>query len=363
MLFKSVVTAALAAAAVAQPLHHQHQHPKRALVVHTVYHTAYSVATAGPSSPEDASKDIPENTSNNIPEDNSEDTSKDISEDTSNKTPDYSPDDSGYDSDGDDSTGSSTGAFGVTFSPYVPGNCKSPEQVADEVSKLSNYSVIRIYGCDCNQVANVLNALAPHQKVFLGVDNPHTVATDIQSLIEGVDGRWDRVHTVSVGNEWVNSHKVEVGQIAGLVESGRSLLSADGYTGPVVSVDTFIAIINNPELCGVGDYTAANAHAFYDKTITAAGAGAWLKRTYSQLGQTCNRETIITESGWPSQGTANGLAVPGHDQQQVAIKSIVDECGDNVLLFSAFNEYWKQDTPYTFGAEKYWGIHQNLLAN
>jgi len=361
MLFKSVGTAALAAAAVAQPLHHQHQHPKRALVVKTVYHTEFrsitiagpsssefsSLATAGPSSPE------------YIPEDSPEDNS----EDTSNKTPDYSPDDSDDEIDDDDSTGSSSGLLGITYSPYTTGDCKSRGQVASEISKLSNYRVIRIYGSDCNQVDNVLSALAPHQKVFLGVDNPHTVETDIKALISGVAGRWGRVHTVAVGNEWVNSNQVPAGQITGLVESARSILNAHGYTGPVVNVDTFIAILNNRELQGVGDYTCANGHSFYDPTITAANAGDWVKKTYLQLVQTCGRKTLISESGWPSKGLANGLAQPGHQQQQVAIKSIADACGDKVIFFSAFDELWKQDTPYTFGAEKYWGIHENLLAN
>lgn len=299
----------------------------------TVTHTeTHPVATAGPSNPEY----IPEDSSKDIPEDSSED--------------------SDDDSDDDDSTGSFTRASGITYSPYTPGPCKTAEKVAAEISQLSTYSIIRIYGADCNQVGNVLNSLAPGQKVFLGVDNPQTVESDIQSLISQVASRWHLVHTVSIGNEWVNSGRAQVGDIAGLVELGRSLLSGAGYNGPVVSVDTFISILNNPVLCGVGDYTAANAHAFYDKYVTAEGAGAWVKDIHLKLVQKCGRKTIITESGWPSQGIANNRAVPGHYQQQVAIKSIVAECGKDVFLFSAFDEDWKQNTAQTFEAEQHWGV-------
>ena len=47
----------------------------------------------------------------------------------------------------------------------------------------------------------------------------------------------------------VNAGSATPSQIKAYVEEGRKALKAAGYTGPVVSVDTFIAVINNPDLC------------------------------------------------------------------------------------------------------------------
>jgi exo-beta-1,3-glucanase (GH17 family) len=61
-----------------------------------------------------------------------------------------------------------------------------------------------------------------------------------------------------------------------------------------VAVDTFIAILNNPTLCQAGDYVAANAHAFFDASISASGAGAWAAEQASKLKSLCGKDVLIT---------------------------------------------------------------------
>jgi exo-beta-1,3-glucanase (GH17 family) len=58
------------------------------------------------------------------------------------------------------------------------------------------------------------------------------------------------------------------------------------------------------------------------------------------------------ETGWPTQGGPNGLAVPGVENQKKAIRSILETQGQDLILFTAFNEGWKKDNPNTHGAEK-----------
>ncbi len=61
------------------------------------------------------------------------------------------------------------------------------------------------------------------------------------------NGGWDHVHTVSTSvTKVVNGGQASVSQIGEYVSTAKSALKAAGYTGPVVSVDTFIAIINKP---------------------------------------------------------------------------------------------------------------------
>jgi exo-beta-1,3-glucanase (GH17 family) len=66
-----------------------------------------------------------------------------------------------------------------------------------------------------------------------------------------------------------------------------------GYTGPVVAVDTFIAILNNPSLCDASDYIAANAHAYFDGGVSASGAGAWVAQQASKLSSLCGGKDVL----------------------------------------------------------------------
>ena len=252
-----------------------------------------------------------------------------------------------------------SGSKGITYSPYTDsGMCKSTSEVATDLAKLTEFGVIRLYGVDCDQVANVLQAKTANQKLFLGIYYVDQIEAGVQTMASAISsyGSWNDVYTVSIGNELVNSGAATPAQIGGYVSAGRSALTAAGYSGPVVSVDTFIAVINNPELCKYSDYMAVNAHAFFDAHTVAADAGPWVLHQIQRVWTTCGgaKDVMISESGWPSKGEACGVAIPSAENQAVAIASIKHTCGADVLLYTAFNDYWKANGAYN--AEKYWGI-------
>ena len=63
------------------------------------------------------------------------------------------------------------GSLGITYSPYTKSDgCKSASQIAQDIAKLSNYEVIRLYSTDCSGIENVLSAMGSNQKLFLGVE-------------------------------------------------------------------------------------------------------------------------------------------------------------------------------------------------
>lgn len=248
---------------------------------------------------------------------------------------------------------------GITYSPYnADGTCKTAEQVASDLANMKDYPNIRLYGVDCSQVENVMQAKQENQKLFLGIYFMDQIEQGVQTIKNAVEqyGSWDDVITVSIGNELVNSNQATPAQIGEYVATGRAALQAAGYTGPVVSVDTFIAVINNPELCQYSDYMAVNAHAYFDQYTAAEDSGKWLLQQIQRVWGACNgeKDVLIAESGWPSKGDTYGIAVPSKANQKLAVDSIISVCGSDTFLYNAYNDYWKADG--NLGVEKYWGI-------
>ncbi|KAF8541899.1 glycoside hydrolase superfamily [Trichophaea hybrida] len=255
---------------------------------------------------------------------------------------------------------------GMVYSPYrADRTCKSRAEVAADVEKLKNFSPLRLYGVDCNQIQNVIAAGKPYGiQVFAGIWDVDKADAELETLIEAVGNDWDSVHTVAVGNEVVNFGRMDATRFASIINQSRKRLREPsvGYNGPVVGVDTFVAILSNPAICEASDFVAANCHPFFDGNIAAEGSGQFLENMKKEMAKKCgNKQVIITESGWPTRGSPNGKAVPGVVEQKAAIKSIVDTQNNDVILFTAFDDPWKQDTPHTFGTEQFWGIQDKSL--
>ena len=249
----------------------------------------------------------------------------------------------------------------ISYSPYNADNtCKSAQQVAQDFQSMpDSHQVVRLYGTDCNQVANVLAAgKAKGIQLFVGIFDITQVASSVQTISSAINGDWSVINTVSVGNELVNNGAASVSQVVGAVNQARDALRKAGYNGPVVTVDTMVAMAANIELCTASDYCAINCHAFFDGKVEASGAGpfvlSWAQKISAAAG---GKTTVITETGWPSKGSTNGAAVPGTAQQQQAIQSLRSTFSNNIILFNAFNDLWKKNSASQFDAEQYWGIY------
>lgn len=255
--------------------------------------------------------------------------------------------------------------YGLAYSPYnADGSCKNQDQVHADFGAFSGYGFIRSYGVDCDQVNTMLNAaLAKGMTMVAGIYDIADVASETQTLIDAAKNNWNSIDTVVVGNEAVTNGMAAVDQVVSAVDQARSMLQAAGYNGKVVTVDTSAQIIDNPQLCQVSDFAAANCHAFFNADLTADQAGSYVKDQAQRVSNACNgKQTMITESGWPTAGDTNGMAVPSEQNQRIAIESLRSAFSDNLILFSAFNDAWKQNNPSTFNAEQFWGIYGNAPA-
>ncbi|MCJ1312164.1 hypothetical protein MMC25_005838 [Agyrium rufum] len=247
---------------------------------------------------------------------------------------------------------------GVTYSPYNSDQtCKTQSQVAQDVAMLTGYDVIRLYGTDCDQVANVVSALSgTSTRIVAGLFDLNSVADEVSTLSDAVDGNWDIIHTVSVGNEAV-SKGASVGQVTGAVSQARSALRTAGFKGPVVTVDTCMVVLANIALCEASDYCAMNCHPFFDPNTSASGAGDFVLDYVQKVSSAAGgKMTVVTETGWPHKGDPNGDAVPSPENQQTAISSLQSAFSSNMILFSTFDRPWAADFQGSYNAEKFWGF-------
>ncbi|AET40504.1 uncharacterized protein Ecym_6110 [Eremothecium cymbalariae DBVPG len=248
-------------------------------------------------------------------------------------------------------------AKGISYSPYQRnGACKPRWQVKSDIRKLSGFDILRIYDPDCDVVSNLLSAMATHQKLLLGIYNVDRIAESIGIVDKALRGDFSKIYAVSVGNELVNDGKVSPAQIKTALDTARALLGSIGYTGPVVSVDTLVAVEAHKDLCGLSDFIAVNVHPFWDGHVDPYNCGTWLQKQVENLVESCGngKPILITETGWPTSGAPFGSNMPNKVNQDICIDSILTTIGQQVLLFTMYNDYWK--SPGSYGVEQFWGI-------
>ncbi|EUC41643.1 glycoside hydrolase family 17 protein, partial [Bipolaris oryzae ATCC 44560] len=258
--------------------------------------------------------------------------------------------------------------MGITWDVYTGASeCKSEAEIASEFSRMKDFKMIRLYGMDCNQISlGIQNALKNGQKLMGGAyldagGSGEDVSEVIQAYKNAIDqhagGNWEVIQLFTVENERVNEGRMNAAQVVDAIGRARTQLRQLGYSGPVGAVETAPATINNPSICEASDVVMVNIHAFFDQHTHAADAGPFVKNQVRMVQSTCNnKRVVVTESGWPRQGSPNGEAIPSAENQRIALQSIRESFSGDMFLFSAFDSSWKVNTASTFNAERFWGV-------
>ena len=129
-------------------------------------------------------------------------------------------------------------------------------------------------------------------KLLAGVYDPSSVQSETQTLISQVDGRWSSLTGVSILNEAVDTGTVSASQAVQLTQQAQALLQSAGFSGPVFNVDTFSAILRNPELCNAGDVVGANCHAYF-AGVAASDAGSYVKQQQEAVAAACSGKQVL----------------------------------------------------------------------
>lgn len=253
------------------------------------------------------------------------------------------------------------GLYGLSFTPYAPnGACMSQDEVTKNLQhiKKMGFKSVRVYSTDCNSLEHIGSACKQlDMEMIVGVYIDSSGISGAQEQVQAISrwAQWSMVKLIVVGNEAISSGYSSATELASFISSARQTFRDAGYSGNVTTSE-HIAIWQQygvSTLCSHVDIVGANIHPFFNPQTTPAQAGMFARSEYNDLESICNKPVLNLETGWPNAGDANGLAVPGFDEQKIAIITIAKAIGPSSVFFSYSDDPWKNPGP--FNVEQHWG--------
>ena len=248
---------------------------------------------------------------------------------------------------------------GLSFSPYTegqgPGTVVSEAQIRERLAVIEPYTRwIRTFSCTDGH--ELIPAIAREKglKTLVGVwlddDREHN-ELELENAIRVA--REGHVDILGVGNEVLLRGDLSEDELLDYIHRAKEALPdiEVGY------VDAYFEFAVHPRITEACDVILANCYPFWEG-CPAEHALLYMKEMYrTAQGAANGKRVIVSETGWPNIGTAEGNAVPSYEN---AIKYFVDTFqwaetdGVEVFYFSSFDEAWKVDAEGDVGA--YWGL-------
>lgn len=252
-----------------------------------------------------------------------------------------------------------TGVHGFCFSPYAddqrPGSALSDVQIQSRLDVIKPYAKwVRTFSCtDGNEMIPKIaheNGLKTMVGAWLG-NNLDDNEKEITNLIDiARDGYADNI---AVGNEVLYRDDLNEEQLISYIDRVKKALPdiSIGY------VDAYYEFVNRPSLTDACDIVFANCYPYWEGCRFEYSL-LYMKDMYHRVSKAAKgKKVIISETGWPSQGTAYGTAEPS---QSNALKYFIQTqewvLDDDVetFYFSSFDEDWKIRDEGDVGP--YWGV-------
>lgn len=263
--------------------------------------------------------------------------------------------------------GSNTSQWAITYTPYNDDEtCKSPAQINTDIATIAakGFTTLRLHATDCSALPHIgTTALTNNLTLILGIhidDNPALTTAnaqlfDIISWATTNANAWYGVEMLVVGNEAIFNADITAPSLSTYLNHTRAQLRAAGYTGPVTKTEPVAIIAEHaPLLCAAIDIAAANIQPFFHAEISAETAGVYVAEQLDVLEGVCaGLEAVNLETGWPRRGRRNGVAVPGVEEQGVAMRGILGGSGGRSVVLGFGDDGWKDEGE--FGVEGSWG--------
>jgi glucan 1,3-beta-glucosidase len=251
------------------------------------------------------------------------------------------------------------GIHGICFSSYLdgqePGDIIDEAQITQRIVALKPYAKwVRTFSCtDGNELIPAI-AKAHGLKVMVGAwlsDDLELNEKEIKNLIEVAKA--GNADLVAVGNEVLYRKELTEEELLAYINRVKEQLPGVevGY------VDAYYEFRNRPAITEACDVIFANCYPFWEGCHIDYSL-LYMKSMYQTAVKAGKgKKVIISETGWPSQGTNFEASEPSFKN---AMKYFIDtqkwseEDDIDVMYFSSFDESWKVGDEGDVGA--YWGI-------
>lgn len=251
------------------------------------------------------------------------------------------------------------GMHGLCFSPYQdnqqPGDLISEEQIHQRMKIIAPFTNwIRSFSCTDGNEAIPKIAKEYGLKTLTGAwlgDDKEKNEKELDGLIKLANEGY--VDIAAIGNEVMYRGDLQEDELLEFITLGKKAIT----TIPVGYVDAYYEFRERPRITELCDVILANCYPFWEG-CDLDYALMYMKDMYRQAQRAGNgKKVIITETGWPSQGTNLEGAYPSYDNylkyfmntQKWSKEEQID-----IFYFSSFDESWKVGDEGDVGA--FWGL-------
>lgn len=251
------------------------------------------------------------------------------------------------------------GIHGLCFSPYVegqgPGTEVGEHQIRERLAVVRPHTRwVRSFSCTEGHQHTPRIAHEMGLKTLVGA----WLGTDREINRREVDGlievaRAGHVDIAAVGNEVLLRGDLSEDEL--LAEIARVREALPGV--PVGYVDAYFLFEKHPRVTAACDVVLTNCYPFWEG-CPREQAVAYMRTMFARtLAAAPGKRVVISETGWPDQGSPFHASVPSPDG---TMRYFVDTMrwaeaeGIEVFWFSSFDEAWKVGAEGDVGA--YWGL-------
>lgn len=252
------------------------------------------------------------------------------------------------------------GMHGLCFSPYEegqhPGDQITEDQIRRRMEIIAPYTKwIRSFSCTEGNEAIPKIAREFGIKTLVGAwlgDDPEINEKEVANLIEITNQGY--VDIAAVGNEVMYRGDLTEEELLQFMEKVRQGVTNDT---PIGYVDAYYEFADHPRIAEACDVILANCYPFWegcDMDYSLLYARDMFQRA---LRAGNGKKVIISETGWPSQGTNLEGAFPSFENYLkyfINMQKWSQEDDIEMFYFSSFDESWKVGAEGDVGA--YWGL-------
>ncbi|MEK6154657.1 glycosyl hydrolase family 17 protein [Flavobacteriaceae bacterium 3-367] len=251
------------------------------------------------------------------------------------------------------------GMHGLCFSPYTegqkPGDQISEDQIRRRMEIIAPYTKwIRSFSCTEGNEAIPRIAREFGIKTLVGAwlgDDPKINKKEVENLIHLANEGY--VDIAAVGNEVMLRGDLTEDELLGFMQQVKEAVPDI----PVGYVDAYYEFTERPRITEACDVVLANCYPFWEGCDLDYSL-LYMKDMFQRALKAGNgKKVIISETGWPSQGTSLEGAFPSYENALKYFMNTIkwsEEDDIEVFYFSSFDESWKVGAEGDVGA--YWGL-------